>query len=64
MRRAAHPLRNAVHAVATITLPEELFTNLYKLPQFNACLIQNFRAMGHMNSSGSITTSPLPRKKV
>lgn len=64
MRRAACLLRDAMHAVATITLLEELFANLYKLPQFSAHLIWNFRSMGYIDSPGSITTSPLPREKV
>jgi len=64
MRRAARLLGDAMHAVATITLPEQLFTNFHQVPQFNAYLIWNFRAMGYMDSSGSITTSSLPKEKV
>lgn len=64
VRRAALQLRDAMNAVATVTLPEELFTKLCKLPQFSTHLTHNFRAVGYMDSSRSIKTSPLCRKKV
>lgn len=64
VRRAALQLRHAMNAAATVTLPEELFTKLYKLPQFSAALTHNFRAVGYRDSSRSIKITPLPRKIV